>query len=51
MRSSRDLLRRRPLYGSLEMRKALLPARAAKLDEAAEVLERDVVSLLHRHGF
>lgn len=40
-----------PDWGALLMTKALLPARSAKFDEAAEILENRVGSLLHQHGF
>jgi hypothetical protein len=40
-----------PEYGGLMMTKALLPARAATLDEATAIVERKVVVTLHRAGF
>jgi hypothetical protein len=42
---------RRGDYGGLMMRRALLPARAAHLDEAAERAERAVGRALSRAGF
>jgi hypothetical protein len=42
---------RRPDYGALQMRHALLPARTAKHAEAVEILERGAGKLLAAHGF
>lgn len=42
---------KRPDYGALQMTRALLPARDAKLDEAAQILEDGAYKLLHEHGF
>ena len=50
-RRSSDMPRRRANFGDLMMRHALLPARNAGLPEAEEVLDREVVALLARHGF
>jgi len=47
IRKSRDLARRRSNFGDLMMRKALLPARNEKLDEAYLLLETEVSELLH----
>ncbi len=41
----------RPDYGATQMRLALLPARAAKHDEAVDILEAGAGRLLHRNGF
>jgi hypothetical protein len=43
--------RRRPEFGGLMMRKALLPARGASMGEAVAALDAEVVTLLHTHGF
>jgi hypothetical protein len=51
MRRSRDMGARRSNMGDLMMRKALIPARKDRLDEAAKVLESSVGKLLHEHGF
>lgn len=50
-RSSRDVLRRRPNWGGLQMKHGLLPARAAKISEAAEILEVSVWRNLKARGF
>lgn len=50
-RSTREQQRRRPNWGGLQMKHALLPARAATIGEAADVLERQVHQLLQLHGF
>lgn len=50
-RSSREQLKRRPNYGGLQVKHALLPARTAHIAEAAEILEATVGATLHRHGF
>lgn len=42
---------KRPDYGALQMTRALLPARDAKIGEAAQILEDGAVKLLHDHGF
>lgn len=42
---------KRPDYGARQMRDALLPARAAKHDEAVSILEAGAGRLLHDHGF
>lgn len=42
---------KRPDFGALQITKALLPAREAKQDEAAEILENGAVKLLRSHGF
>ncbi len=51
MRKSRDLPRRRPNWGDLQMRHGLLKARAEKLEEAYGILETEVTELLHANGF
>lgn len=50
-RSSRVQSKRRPNYGSLQMKHAFLPARTAALAEAEEVLLREVYGTLKAHGF
>lgn len=50
-RTSSNQLARRPNVGDLQMKKALLPARTARFDEAVELVEDDVAQLLARHGF
>ncbi len=50
-RSSRIQQRRRPNYGGLQMKHALLPARTASLELAQELLEQEVHQLLVKHGF
>jgi hypothetical protein len=40
----------RPDYGDLQMRKALIPARTEKLDDAADIVEAKVGGLLRSHG-
>ena len=42
---------KRPGYGSLQMRKALLPARTATHDRGVAHLEDGAMRLLHQHGF
>ena len=39
------------LYGAMQMKVALFPARDTKIGEAAEILEDGAVALLRRHGF
>ena len=51
LRKSRDLPRRRPNFGDLMMRKALLPARNEKLEEAAAIFNTEVTELIHANGF
>lgn len=50
-RSSRDQLKRRPNYGGLQMKHGFLPARAAVLLEAEEVLVEEVMRPLKARGF
>lgn len=50
-RSTSDQPRRRPNWGSLQMKHALVPARTAMLHEASDVLEREVLTLMRAHGF
>jgi hypothetical protein len=40
-----------PEYGSLQVSRALLPAREAKYDETVAIVEAEVGGLLRRHGF
>jgi hypothetical protein len=40
-----------PEYGALMVTRGLLPARESHVPETVELLERDVVSLLHNRGF
>jgi|SRR5882724_9846858 len=41
----------RPDFGARQMRDALLPARAAKHEQAVEILEAGAGRLLKQHGF
>lgn len=50
-RSSRQQTMRRPNWGGLQVKHALLPARTATLEASAEILEREVHGLMRRHGF
>lgn len=49
--SLRKTTGRRPDYGARQMKDALLPARAAKHEEAVQILEDGAGRLLGRHGF
>lgn len=42
---------KRPDWGGEQMTVGLLPARDAKLNESAEILEQGVYGLLHTYGF
>lgn len=42
---------KRPDWGGEQMVFGLIPARDAKLNEAADILEKGVYGLLHEHGF
>lgn len=41
----------RPDYGALQVTKGFLPARAAKIDEARDIVEDEVIGLLRANGF
>lgn len=49
--SLRKTTGKRPDYGARQMTEALLPARAAKRDEAVRILEDGAGRLLQKHGF
>lgn len=49
--SKRKTTGTRPDFGALQMTKALLPAREAKLEQAAVGLEKRVLRVMHQHGF
>ena len=51
LRRSADMPRRRSNFGDLQMRKGLLPARTEKLPDAVAILDSEVSTLLHSHGF
>ena len=47
----RKVTGKRPDWGGEQMKFGLVPARDAKLEESAEILETGVYGLLHQHGF
>ncbi len=51
LRSTSNQPRRRPNFGGLMVRKALLPARDASIGEAYAVVDANVATLLQSHGF